>query len=149
MQAAGRECRRRGCPNTGCRAGFRKSLELFNQHRAASEDSCEPLVVVEGFFGCMRVWQAGHRRVVSLMGSMLSEAQEERIVELAGPEVRCCCCSTKTEPAGKAGPRRWNGLSNRVSVSVIRLEDGQQPDSLGPEELLRLIEQHAEEEVAA
>jgi DNA primase len=31
--------------------GFRKSLELFNQHRAAKEDASEPLVVVEGFFG--------------------------------------------------------------------------------------------------
>ena len=50
--------------------GFRKSLELFNQHRAAKESSVEPLIVVEGFFGCMRVSQAGHRRVVSLMGSL-------------------------------------------------------------------------------
>jgi DNA primase len=64
--------------------GFGKSLELFNQHRAAKESL--PLVVVEGFFGCMRVWQAGHRRVVSLMGSQLSAAQENRIVQLAGKD---------------------------------------------------------------
>ena len=64
--------------------GFRKSLELFNQHRAVQESPSEPLVVVEGFFGCMRVWQAGHRRVVSLMGSLLSPAQEERIAQIAG-----------------------------------------------------------------
>ncbi len=44
--------------------GFRKSLEQFDQHRAMQEDPTEPLVVVEGFFGCMAVWQASHRRVV-------------------------------------------------------------------------------------
>src|ERR1051325_3464589 len=68
--------------------GFGKSLELFNQHRTAAVNNAEPLVVVEGFFGCMRVWQAGHRRVVSLMGSMLSRAQEERIIELVGDEAQ-------------------------------------------------------------
>ena len=64
--------------------GFRKSLELFNLHRAMMTDAGQPLVVVEGFFGCMNVWQAGHRRVVALMGSMLSRAQEELIVDAAG-----------------------------------------------------------------
>src|SRR6185369_14026556 len=31
--------------------GFRKSLELFNLHRACAADARLPLVVVEGFFG--------------------------------------------------------------------------------------------------
>jgi DNA primase len=81
----------------------------------------EPLVVVEGFFGCLRVWQAGHHRVVALMGSMLSPAQEQRIVELAGisrsrrAAVRWRCCRAK----GAAEARER--LNHRVSVSVARL----------------------------
>jgi hypothetical protein len=39
--------------------GFKKSLELFNFHRAMSEPEETPLVIVEGFFDCMRLWQRG------------------------------------------------------------------------------------------
>src|SRR5256885_944822 len=40
---------------------FRKSLELFNCHRAGAADAARPLVVVEGFFDCIKIWQAGYR----------------------------------------------------------------------------------------
>ena len=57
--------------------GFRKSLELFNLDRAIKEPG--PLVIVEGFFDCMKLHQHGCRKVVALMGSTLSAAQEELI----------------------------------------------------------------------
>ena len=129
--------------------GFRKSIELFNQHRAVQESPVEPLVVVEGFFGCMRVWQAGHRRVVSLMGSMLSSAQEERIVQIAGENGQVLLLFDE-DAAGRKGRSEAQGrLSKQVTVSVIRLEDGQQPDSLEVDELLALIHEHSAEGVAA
>lgn len=59
--------------------GFRKSLELFNLDRAIKEPADKPLVIVEGFFDCMRIHQHGYRKVVALMGSTLSAAQEELI----------------------------------------------------------------------
>jgi DNA primase len=59
--------------------GFRKSLELFNLDRAIKEPGEKPLVIVEGFFGCMTLHQHGHKKVVALMGSTMSEAQEELI----------------------------------------------------------------------
>ena len=129
--------------------GFRKSLELFNQHRAMQENPSEPLVVVEGFFGCMRVWQAGHRRVVSLMGSLLSPAQEERIVQIAGENGRVLLLFDEDAAGRKGRSEAQERLSKHVAVSVIRLEDGQQPDSLEADELLTLIRQHSETEVAA
>src|ERR1039457_6619445 len=46
--------------------GFRKSLELFNIDRAVKEPSDKPLVIVEGFFDCMKLYQHGCRRVVAL-----------------------------------------------------------------------------------
>src|SRR6266852_9031335 len=59
--------------------GFRKSLELFNIDRAIKEPAEKPLVIVEGFFDCMKLHQHGCRKVVALMGSSMSAAQEELI----------------------------------------------------------------------
>ena len=59
--------------------GFRKSLELFNIHRAIKEPKDKPLVIVEGFFDCMKLHQHGRRKVVALMGSTMSAAQEDLI----------------------------------------------------------------------
>src|SRR3954464_7682461 len=39
--------------------GFRKSLELFNIDRATKEPAEKPLVIVEGFFDCMKLHQNG------------------------------------------------------------------------------------------
>ena len=58
--------------------GFSKSRVLFNLHRAAAVDSNQ-VVVVEGFFGCMRVHRAGQRCVVALMGCSLSSTQRQML----------------------------------------------------------------------
>ena len=42
--------------------GFRKSQEVFNLHRAKAAEVTSPLVIVEGFFDCMKVWLARHPR---------------------------------------------------------------------------------------
>jgi len=138
-----------GMPKYRLPRGFRKSLELFNQHRAAAGNNGEPLVVVEGFFGCMRVWQAGHRRVVSLMGSMLSEAQGQRLVELAGEGGQVLLLFDEDGAGRKGRAEAQERLSKFVSVSAVRLGEGQQPDSLEPGELLGLIAQHGERKEAA
>ena len=129
--------------------GFRKSIELFNQHRAVQESPTESLVVVEGFFGCMRVWQAGHRRVVSLMGSMLSPAQEERIVQIAGENGHVLLLFDEDAAGRKGRSEAQERLNKHIAVSVIRLEEGQQPDSLEAGELLALIQENSAGEVAA
>jgi len=122
--------------------GFRKSLELFNQHRAAKVSPFEPLVVVEGFFGCLRVWQAGHHRVVALMGSMMSLAQEQRIVELTGSVGHVVLLFDGDAAGQKGAAEARERLSHRVSVSVVRLDQGQQPDSLSDTAMLDLIARH-------
>ena len=130
--------------------GFQKSLELFNQHRAAAVTNGEPLVVVEGFFACLHIWQAGHRRVVSIMGSMLSKAQEDRIAQMAGTNGQVLLLFDEDVAGRKGRSEAQERLSKRVSVDVIRLPEGQQPDSLKADKLLELIQRHAaREEVAA
>jgi DNA primase len=49
-------------------AGFQKLAVLFNYHRASAGGQRQ-VVVVEGFFDCMRVYQAGFPSVVGLMGA--------------------------------------------------------------------------------
>ncbi|MGA9776717.1 MAG: CHC2 zinc finger domain-containing protein [Verrucomicrobiia bacterium] len=58
--------------------GFRKSQELFNIDRAIKEPRDMPLVIVEGFFGCMKLHQFGCRKVVALMGSTMSRRHPAR-----------------------------------------------------------------------
>jgi DNA primase len=113
------------------------------------ESDSAPLVVVEGFFGCMHVWQAGHRRVVSLMGSRLSAAQEERIVQLAGENGRVLLLFDEDAAGCKGRSEAQERLSKHVAVNIVRLNEGQQPDSLGASELLELIRRHSKSEVAA
>lgn len=55
---------------------FRKSGELFNLHRAA-RPQCRRVLIVEGFFDCMNVHQAGFPNVVALMGCSLSSQQAD------------------------------------------------------------------------
>jgi DNA primase len=59
--------------------GFRKSQELFNIDRASKEPDDKPLIIVEGFFDAIKLHQHGCKKVVALMGSTLSAAQEELI----------------------------------------------------------------------
>ena len=59
---------------------FAKSEILFNMHRAGSGGD-NSVVVVEGFFDCMKVHQAGFRSVVALMGSALYEPQRHALLE--------------------------------------------------------------------
>ena len=68
--------------------GFRKSQELYNIDRARKEPTDKPLVIVEGFFDCMKLHQYACRKVVALMGSTMSAAQEELIRKHTNSESR-------------------------------------------------------------
>lgn len=64
---------------------FRKSLELFNQHRAVELLRTHPelpLIVVEGFWSVLRFHEAGIP-CVGLMGSEMSDPQLEAVVSLS------------------------------------------------------------------
>jgi len=55
--------------------GFYKRYLLFNLHRVLYSQA-DLVVVLEGFFGCFKVKQAGYSGI-SLLGSSLSKEQEE------------------------------------------------------------------------
>ncbi len=111
--------------------GFRKSLELFNIDRAAKEPPEVTMVVVEGFFGCMKLHQHGCRRVVALMGSTMSAAQEELIKKHTDSRSQVIVMLDEDE-AGQAGREDIaTRLSKFCFVKVhIFGKEGQQPEDL-------------------
>jgi DNA primase len=109
-------------------AGFHKSQVLFNLHRVTGNAA----VVVEGFFDCMKVWQAANQTVVALMGSTLSDEQERLICD----RFRRVTLFLDGDDAGRAAATGIAGrLMRRVYVRVVDLPDGKQPDMLTPEEI--------------
>lgn len=119
--------------------GFRKSLELYNLDRAVKEATEKPLVIVEGFFGCMTLHQHGCRKVVALMGSTMSAAQEELIRKYTNAESRVIVMLDEDD-AGRAGREDIAvRLARFVFVKVHAFaEEGHQPEQLSIEEVAQL-----------
>jgi len=116
--------------------GFYKSRLLFNLHRVVKEvEGDQPVVVVEGFFDCMKVKQAGYP-CVALMGSSLSEQQEEMLCSEFGRVI----LMFDGDDAGKGVTEDCSRrLVRRVFVKAVHLLDGQQPDQLPADELQRWL----------
>jgi DNA primase len=116
-------------------AGFRKGLELFNLQRALALGG-KTVVVVEGYFDCMRTHQAGFPWVVGLMGSSLSTAQESALIQHFERIVLMMDGDAAGRAASDAIAAR---LSCWRSVQVIRVPDGSQPDQLSSSTIRQLL----------
>jgi len=118
-------------------AGFRKSVVLFNYHRAAAL-AHEGVVVVEGFFDCMRVHQAGFPWVVALMGAALSRDQENFLVQRFRNVTLMLDGDSAGRTASHAAAQR---LAGRCSVCQIILAPGRQPDQISDDEIHQILGQ--------
>ena len=116
--------------------GFQKSLELFNLHRALMS-STRQVVVLEGFFDCLRVHQAGFPNVVALMGSALSRTQQKLLLDHFEELV---LMMDGDETGRRAGLRHAAQLGGRIPLRVVEAPDGRQPDQLTETEIRRLLE---------
>ncbi len=116
-------------------AGFAKSRVLFNFHRATAAPG-DTAVVVEGFFDCMRVTQAGFASVVSLMGTELYEHPARLLRERFA---RVVVLLDGDEAGRKARGRVAGGLRDTCAVRVIELPEGAQPDQLPDGQLRGLL----------
>jgi len=115
--------------------GFRKARELFNLHRAAVTGS-NTVILVEGYFDCMRVHQAGFPWVVALMGLSLSGAQESALLALFDRVV----VMLDGDAAGRAASKTIAArLSSWCPVQAVRVPDGSQPDQLSCSAIQRLL----------
>jgi len=115
-------------------SGFAKSEVLFNLHRAAAT-AHQSAVVVEGFFDCLKLHQAGVPAVVALMGTALYESQQRALLQHFGHVI----LMLDGDPAGRrATASLIHRLQPHTSVDVIHLPDGVQPDQLSAEALLAI-----------
>jgi DNA primase len=110
---------------------FRKSLALFNLHRAVAA-AADRVILVEGFFDCMKVHQAGYPSVVALMGSSLSTRQE-KLLEDHFQEVLLMLDGDAAgiSAAATIGAR----LMRKLSVNVAKVPSGRQPDQMSADEI--------------
>ena len=121
--------------------GFHKSLVVFNLHRAAEQAHEHGLVIVEGFFDVMWLWQHGVRNAVALMGSSMSEDQERFIVAAVGSQGHVALMLDEDAAGWRCREEVLERLLPHVYVKVIGLgEEGMQPDQLSAEAIRRMAE---------
>jgi DNA primase len=116
---------------------FRKSAELFNLHRTRANYPCG-LIVVEGFFDCVRVHRAGFRNVVALMGCSMSDRQIDSLLR------RECSRVILLLDGDAAGRRGAEDISQDLrhaglAVTVADVPEGRQPDNLAIVELRKIL----------
>ena len=118
--------------------GFGKSQVVYNLHRAVREVA-QPggdAIVVEGFFDCLRVHQSGYRNVVALLGSSLSERQEELLRQHFQQLVLML---DGDEPGRRASRLLAARLQTKVSLCLAQVPSDRQPDQLSDEEIKRIL----------
>jgi DNA primase len=112
-------------------AGFQKSQVLFHYDRARVAGGNQ-VIVVEGFFDCMSVYQAGFPCVVALMGARLALAQRTLLV----PRFRQVMLLLDGDTTGRAATRQIvSDLAGACSVTAFLLPSGTQPDEMSAEEI--------------
>jgi DNA primase len=117
-------------------AGFNKTHELYNLHRALTVGRSRGVVIVEGFFDVMKVHQAGFPSVVGLMGSSLSATQAELIAR----HFKRAIVMLDGDAAGdQALHRIITRIACIVDVRIAGLPATQQPDKLSSEEIQEIL----------
>jgi len=113
--------------------GFKKELVLYNLDRTRALAQERGLVVVEGFFSVMSLYEAGIENVVAAMGCSLSEAQCALLAELASSVTLLF----DGDASGRGGAEEARArLEGRVATRLIRLPDGCDPEAV-PHKTLR------------
>lgn len=115
--------------------GFRKSQVVFNLHRAVRSAGGQSgvAIVVEGFFDCLKVHQAGHANVVALLGASVSERQWE----LLDTYFRELVVMLDGDEAGRRAS--WALAERRPDAHIAWLPAGWQPDQLSSDEIERIL----------
>ena len=111
--------------------GFHKSQVLYNLHRCTGQQ----VVLVEGFFDCLKVSQAGFA-CVALMGSTLSAQQETLLISHFKEVLLMLDGDSAGQAAAEAISQK---LVKRLFVRVVELADGLQPDQLSDEQIQELV----------
>jgi len=114
---------------------FKKSLVVYNLHQVHGDH----LVLVEGFFDVFRLWQAGVKNAVALMGSSMSVEQEVLILEKIGIHGRLTLVFDGDDAGQTCTKEVAARLIQKIHLKLIMLKEGDQPDSLTEEKIHSLL----------
>ncbi len=119
---------------------FKKHYILYNFHRAKELAKEQGLIAVEGFFDAMKVWQAGFKNVVALMGTSLSDEQEELLIEALAPDGKLSLMLDPDEPGIKATREITERMIVHLYVKVVDLRsEGLEPDRLSEKKIREVL----------
>jgi len=117
-------------------ANFYKMQVLFNYHRAKDFPT---VIIVEGFFDCFKVHQAGFPNVCALMGTVMSDFHEKLILQ----SFKQVVLMLDNDPAGKQGTKDiLNRLYSKIFIRAVKpdnTKEASQPDQLSESELAALL----------
>ena len=99
---------------------FHKGLVVYNLHRQKQREDA-PLIIVESFLSVWKLYQAGFIRVVALMGSQLTAAQEEAITGLLGPTGRALLLFDADESGEKCAASSLERLGRKCFVKALNV----------------------------
>lgn len=115
--------------------GFAKSEMLFNLHRATAAGQ-QTVVIVEGFFDCLKLYQAGFYSVVALMGSALYRTPQQALLQRFHRVILML-------DGDDTGKRAATDIACRLradcSVKIVYLPAGLQPDQLSTDEIRQVL----------
>ena len=108
---------------------------LFNLDRAIETDGPN-VIVVEGFFDALKVYQAGHPAVVALMGTSFSQRQSELLLSHF---ISVTLMLDGDQPGRRAAAVIAKLLTPKVRVHQVDLPNHVQPDQLSSAEINVLV----------
>ena len=117
-------------------SGFQKSYVVYNLHRAI-QHAQQGLILVEGFFDALAIWQAGFKNVCALMGSKMSEYQEDLILSTTDKVILMFDADQTGWECTEDVLKR---LAPKIYIKIAQLPpDKFQPDELTPEEVQEIL----------
>lgn len=122
---------------------FRKSELVYNLHRVTAEGPVEELIVVEGAFDVMWLWQQGLPHAVALMGSSCSDCQADQIIHGVSSQGLVWIFTDGDDPGRRAASELLTKLAPHRLVSWIPADPGKDPCDHTAEDLERLLPQTA------
>lgn len=111
--------------------GFRKELVLYNYDRAEVAIREFGMIIVEGFFSVMALYEAGYKETVAVMGSEVSDAQ----AAIAGKAKEVIPLFDGDEAGRKGTVTARDKLAGKTTVRIVHLPEGSKPDSISTKTL--------------
>jgi len=119
---------------------FQKSHVVFNLHRAKEFIHERGLILVEGYFSVFKLFQAGSPNAVALMGSQLSQYQEELILKTIGTNGKIILLFDNDEAGIDCQKEVLQRLSKKCFVRSVELPEGiKQLDPMKDHEIKDLL----------